>query len=81
MTWICPDCKRMREDHTDDGHCLFKDAEVTSFVCGTPCVDGKAHDGYGLPVKLRDDSGRIYGESTSCSRCGSLAMDRSILEG
>jgi len=54
--------------------------QLTAIVCATKlCWDGKPHDGKAI-VKLYDDNGRVSGVSVACSRCGSAAIDRDLLE-
>lgn len=54
--------------------------QIVTTVCGTKlCRDGKPHDDKAI-VKLYDDNGRVSGVSVACSRCGSAAIDRDLLE-
>jgi hypothetical protein len=53
---------------------------VTVFLCGgSRCADGQPHDGKEW-VDFRDEDGKLRGGSAACSRCGSMAMDRDMLE-
>lgn len=48
--------------------------EVTIHVCGPQCVDGGEHKWDGPVVRLEN------GGSSSCSKCGKLAIDVSLWE-
>jgi hypothetical protein len=55
--------------------------EITLHVCGTKlCRDGKPHDDLDFKYFVDEDTGRFTGGSVCCSRCGSTAMDRDLLE-
>ncbi len=45
---------------------------ITAITCGPQCVDGKEHIWDGPEVKLEN------GGSSSCSKCGKLAIDVSM---
>lgn len=54
--------------------------EIVVHVCGLKlCRDGKPHDD-DKTVILRDSQGREIGMSVACSRCGSSAMERDLLQ-
>lgn len=53
---------------------------IAAVVCGTKlCRDGQPHDDDAL-VEFRDERGRVTGGSVACSRCGSTAMGRDLME-
>lgn len=57
--------------------------DVTVFVCGGEsakrCPAGGEHDDLGRVV-LYGPTGKPCGESVTCSKCGSSAFDRDMLE-
>lgn len=49
-------------------------SEFGLHICGSElCIDGKPHDNDGPWVDIKN------GGSVSCSRCGSLAIDRFLM--
>lgn len=52
-----------------------KKPEITAITCGPQCKGGGEHQWDGPVVKLEN------GGSSSCSKCGALAIDVSLWEG
>lgn len=64
----------MWEDaHTENQYPKAKaKVAATTFVCGPQCKNGEEHDWSGPVVKLPN------GGSSSCAKCGVLAIDASM---
>jgi len=53
--------------------------KITAFVCAPRCLDGGEHDDKAY-VALYGEHGEVCGGSVACSKCGSSAFERSLLE-